>query len=382
MLSGTNQSSAAIERELGLYVHVPFCRSKCPYCAFASVPSMRLKDRWLKAFIKETSAYDKKFRNFDSLYIGGGTPTFLDEIALEIIMLHLFSHFNFSQDSEITIEANPCDLTREKIGKIKELRINRVNVGIQSFEDQILAFLGRLHTAGDAVNSLEALRKAGFNNIGIDLIYGLQGQPLEGWKKTLKQALELQPEHISCYQLTFEKGTQFWRQKEKGQLSQLREEEECNFFRTTSDILRGSGYIHYEISNYAREEAFFSSHNRKYWRHIPYLGLGPSAHSFYSSSRWWNVRSVRNYCNLLELEQIPVKGREELTEEQLKIEKIWLGSRTMDGFELDLIPDTPESSEMLSRLIESDLLEVKGDRVIPTLNGFMVADHIPSCFSV
>ena len=172
--SATDPVSTEDKRQAGLYVHVPFCRSKCPYCAFASVPSATLKDRWLNAFMKEVICYQGEFGNFDTLYLGGGTPTFLDADELETIMIHLLNHFSFSQNNEITIEANPCDLTGEKIKKIKELGFNRVNIGIQSFDDSTLSFLGRLHTAGEAITALDGLRAAGFENIGMDLIYGLR----------------------------------------------------------------------------------------------------------------------------------------------------------------------------------------------------------------
>ena len=368
-------------REPGLYVHIPFCRSKCPYCAFTSVASQSLKERWLKALLMEISSCKGKFKRFDSLYLGGGTPTFFDAGELETIVSHLFSHFCFSTDTEVTIEANPCDLTGEKAEELKDLGFNRISLGIQAFDDPTLSFLGRRHTAGEAATALAGLRSAGFENIGVDLIYGINGQSLEDWSGTLARALEFRPEHISCYQLTFEKGTPFWRQKEKGILTPIGEEEEYAFFRATSSILECAGYLHYEISNFARKKAFRSRHNQKYWRHIPYLGLGPSAHSFYGATRWWNIRSVRKYCELLEQGENPVEGLEDLTQEQLRIEKIGLGSRTLDGFDLDLIPDTPRSVEMLSRLQESDHLRVKGNRAIPTLKGFLVADHIPSCFS-
>jgi len=381
MASEPDPVSPDNERKSGLYVHIPFCRSKCPYCGFASVASSKLKERWLNAFIKEIISSKGKFKDFDSLYLGGGTPTFLDAGDLETIMTCLFNFFHFSEDSEITIEANPCDLTSKKIEKLKELGINRVSIGIQSFDDSTLSFLGRLHTAGEAQNALDGLKSAGFENIGMDLIYGLKDQTIKVWSNTLKRALEFQPEHISCYQLTFEKGTPFWSQKEKGQLMPLEEAEEGDFFLATADILKANGYIHYEVSNFARGKNFYSRHNRKYWQHIPYLGLGPSAHSFYGSSRWYNVKSVRKYCELLEKGESPIEAREDLTQEQLRIEKICLGSRTMDGFDLDLIPDTPQHIKTLSNLIKSDFLRVKNNRVIPTLKGFMVADYISFCFS-
>jgi oxygen-independent coproporphyrinogen-3 oxidase len=206
----------------GLYIHVPFCRRKCPYCAFYSIPSATPIPIWLESLKKEALFYKGQFDHFDSLYIGGGTPTFLDNRTLADLIDHLFTHLDFASDTEVTIEANPCDLSDDKICLLKDLRCNRINLGVQSFDDRALSFLGRRHTADDAKNALKRLRFFGFDNVGVDLIYGLPGQSLEGWINTLNRALSFQPEHISCYQLSFEKKTVFGRLKEKGKIHPVR----------------------------------------------------------------------------------------------------------------------------------------------------------------
>ena len=364
----------------GLYLHIPFCRSKCPYCGFYSVASTSLVSRWLPALQKEIIHYKGRFDRFDSLYIGGGTPTCLDVGALSNMMETLLAYLDFAPDTEKTIEANPGDLTREKIAALKTLGFNRVSLGVQAFDDHTLSFLGRTHTALEAEKALLNLRSSGFDNIGIDLIYGYEGQTIETWKHTLEKALSFRPEHLSCYQLTFEEKTVFDRSKHQGIIKPLTEEEEAALFVTTSTFLQARGYIHYEVSNFAREENYASRHNRKYWHHVPYLGLGPSAHSFQDKTRWWNVRSIRAYCEALESGRAPVEGHERLTDEQLELETVSLGSRTMEGFDLNEITRTPHTAKNLSTLQDAGFIRVKDGRVLPTQKGYLMADHLPFWF--
>ena len=364
----------------GLYVHIPFCRSKCPYCAFYSVASHSLIPLWLGAFKKEVIYYRDRFGRFDSLYLGGGTPTQLEVRALASVMGQIFTHLDFAPDAEITIEANPCDLTQEKITGLRALGFNRINLGVQSFDDRALSFLGRVHTVREAENALESLRSCGFENIGVDLIYGFEGQSLRQWVNTLKRAIAFQPEHLSCYQLSIEMGTPFGRLKDKGLNKSVSEEDQCSYFLKTSQFLENQGYTHYEISSFARERIYYSRHNRKYWHHIPYLGLGPSAHSFCGSSRWWNVRSIRKYSKMLECGKRPIEGKENLSDEQLRLESIALGLRTKEGVDLKEIAHNLRSNEMLSGFCDSGFLRVKSGRVTPTKKGFLVADYLSSCF--
>jgi len=331
----------------------------------------------LKAFREEIKHYKGHFDEFDSLYLGGGTPSFLDIKDLAGMMEHLFTHFDFARDTEITLEANPCDLNREKIESLKDLGFNRISLGVQSFEDSELLFLGRRHTAGQSKKALMALRSAGFENIGMDLIYGFEGQTLEGWLKNLKQAMEFEPEHLSCYQLTIEEKTPFGKLNEKGMLKPPGEENERNFFVATSHFLKEHGYIHYEISNFAGNDCLFSRHNCKYWQHIPYLGLGPSAHSFQNSTRRWNIRSVKKYCEMLEVGKAPIAGHENLTEELLRLEKVSLGLRTNQGLDLKNISGNPASNDVLLMLRDSGFLKIIDNRILPTGKGFLVADQLP-----
>jgi len=288
----------------------------------------------------------------------------------------LFAHFDFAPDSEITIEANPCDLTDEKVNMLQDLGFNRISLGIQSFDDRILSFLGRRNTGREAENALRKLRSSGFQNIGVDLMYAFSGQSMSNWIDTLKRAISFQPEHLSCYQLSIEKQTPFDRLAEKGLLQSLSEAEESSYFLTTSEFLEDHGYVHYEISNFARHKTCYSRHNQKYWHHVPYLGLGPSAHSFDGSSRWWNVRSIKKYCDDLQGGKTPVEGNENLTDEQLRVESIALGLRTVQGFDLDKISHNSRTKEAILRLEESGLVQLKNNRVVPTKKGFLVADRL------
>lgn len=364
----------------GLYLHVPFCRSKCPYCGFYSVPSTVPVPIWFEGIKREVLLYKGRFDRFDSLYLGGGTPTFLDGTILTQLIDYIFTHFDFAADTEFTIEANPCDLSEDTVRLLRELGCNRVNLGIQSFDDRALAFLGRCHTAEDAKEALTRLRRFGFDNVGVDLMYGLPGQPLETWMDTLRCAISFEPEHISCYELSVEKGTVFQRLKERGKIRPPRKSDERRYFLSISQHLMERGYIHYEVSNFARDETLCARHNCKYWQHVPYLGLGPSAHSFDGRQRWWNVRSIRGYGATLNAGRPPIEGRETLTGEQMWLESLGLGFRTRLGVELRQIASEPHSTEALSKMEATGLVKVVNGRILPTEQGFLVADQLPACF--
>jgi len=365
----------------GLYIHVPFCRSKCPYCGFYSIASTSLVPVWVEALKKEIYIYKGMFKEpFDSLYLGGGTPTVLNHEQLKEIVDFVFASYQFMDDTEITIEANPGDINAEKAAGLKSMGFNRVNLGVQSFNDDELMFLERRHDAGEAKEAVICLRESGFDNIGIDLIYGLPGQSINAWKTNLERAVAFEPEHLSGYQLSIENGTPFANRKEKGLIEPIKEETEESFFLATSEFLEDNGYIHYEISNFAKEEAYCSRHNCKYWDHTPYLGLGPSAHSFEGASRWWNMRSVRRYCEALERGDIPFEEREVLTDEQIVLETVSLGLRTKWGFDVNVLHRSTKLDKVISMLEESGYINVRDERIIPTQKGFLIADQLPLYF--
>jgi oxygen-independent coproporphyrinogen III oxidase len=364
----------------GLYVHVPFCRTKCPYCDFFSVTSLPLVQRWEEGLRMEIRSAREDWGTFDTVYVGGGTPSVLGERDLALVFENLFLQFRFSPDAEITVEVNPDDVTPEKLKCLRSLGVTRVSLGVQSLNESELQMLGRRHTARQAETAIERIRACGFNNLSVDLIYGLPGQEKVGWMETLKRILDDSPEHLSCYQLTFHEGTALGRMVAERMLMPLEEEAQRTFFMATAEMLGERGYIHYEVSNYARGEAFFSRHNRKYWRRVPYLGLGPGAHSFRNGLRWWNVCSIEEYHRLLSAGKRPIAGRETLTNEQERMEALFLGLRTSEGVDLAIVRESPGAEKTLSDLAREQLVEIREGRVVPTREGFVVADGLSGLF--
>jgi putative oxygen-independent coproporphyrinogen III oxidase len=364
----------------GLYIHVPFCRTKCPYCDFYSITSLSLVPDWREALLREILAYKDRCTFFDALYLGGGTPSLLSGRDLKTLFESLLRHFSFSQDTEITIEANPDDITREKLEVFKDLGVTRISLGVQSFDSRELHTLGRRHTARQAEEAIEMIRSCGFANLGVDLMYGLPGQRASGWVRTMTRALDSRPEHLSCYQLTLQEETPFGNMLTQGRIPPLAEEEERILFMLTAKFLEQRGYIHYEISNFARQEAYMARHNRKYWQRTSYLGLGPAAHSLWEGVRRWNVNSVTRYCEMLGRGALPVAGSEKLSEDQQQLESLYLGFRTREGIDLSLVRHQPAADKILAKLQAEKLVEVCGGRVIPTREGFVVADSLPLLF--
>jgi oxygen-independent coproporphyrinogen-3 oxidase len=368
--------------QAGLYIHVPFCLSKCGYCSFYSVASPALIPEFVKAVSREMAFYKKSFQSFDTIYLGGGTPSLLSIQQIDDILKSANDHFNIDRQTETTMEVNPGDGSAEYFQQLRKRGINRLNIGIQSFNDSLLKFLGRRHSAKEAGAAMDAARQAGFDNIGIDLIYGIYGQDMKTWKETLSKALSFLPEHLSCYQLSLDEKTPLYEQYGKESLQLPAENEALDFFMTTSKILTDAGYIHYEVSNFARSEALCSRHNMKYWRHIPYLGLGPAAHSFCDRRRWWNKADVNAYIRIIFEGKTPVLQSEELSAEQLALEALFLGLRTKDGIDLDEyqirygVDLLTQKKQILRKLEEDKLVEIKDGCLRPTLSGMAVADSL------
>jgi oxygen-independent coproporphyrinogen-3 oxidase len=364
----------------GLYVHVPFCLRKCPYCDFASVAAPERVPDYLQAFGRELTLLENPPAAFDSLYIGGGTPSLLRPAELERLLERVHQRFRILPGAEVTLEANPDDVDLERLRAWRALGINRLSLGIQALRDDLLRFLGRRHDAAAALEALDLARQAGFENIGVDLIHTIPGQRLEDWESDLRRLLQRRPEHVSCYQLTIAPGTPLGRQRDRSEIRELDEELQRAFFLRTSERLQGAGYQHYEISNFAREETFRCRHNLKYWRHEPYIGLGPAAHSFQNNQRWWNLPGIDAYVGRLAHHRLPVAGRETLAEEQLHLERLFLGFRTREGLPRSLLEQTPAAGGMLRRLVSEGLLVPDGERIRPTPAGWAVADRLPLAF--
>jgi oxygen-independent coproporphyrinogen-3 oxidase len=370
------------EKTPGLYIHIPFCVSKCLYCDFYSSTSLSILSFFLDALFNEMAMYRNHFNSFDTVYVGGGTPSLLSPQQLETILVRIRENFDLKSNSEITVETNPADLNQSYLESIREIGINRINIGVQSFDQKVLNFLGRRHSLAQAISAVEASRKAGFHNIGFDLIYGVPGQTIDAWLDTLRQAVGFSPEHLSCYQLTLETKTPLGKRYQAGEFSIPGEELQYEFFMKTSQFLEDAGYIHYEVSNFARGTELVSRHNQKYWDRSPYLGLGPAAHSFQDNRRWWNHRSVDQYITSINGGNLPVEETEILTTEQLRLEALYLGLRTKKGVCLEDFKNQyncdlfTEKKKMLDKLQEEGLISIQDGHVYPTPTGLAVADSL------
>ncbi len=365
----------------GLYVHVPFCVSKCRYCAFASGTDMSGIPAWVAGVLHEARRRAGSFAPFDTLYLGGGTPGLLPIPALAMLLEGLRRALPFRDPVEATIEANPGDVTRERAAAWLDLGLNRVSLGVQSFDDAVLRFLGRRHDAGQAARALEAVLAAGFDNLSIDLIYGVPDPTDASWESTLDRSLAFDPGHLSCYSLTVEPRTPLARDVRRGTVALPGEDFLADRFLATSARLARAGYVHYEVSNFARGDSRRSRHNSRYWRHVPYLGLGPAAHSFDGSRRWWNVRSLAAYLRRDSASRLPTAVIERLSPADLRMESLALGFRTREGVELGLLGRDPGSLRRLQHLVSDGRLVVEAGRARPTHRGMLIADALARSFA-
>ena len=370
----------------GLYVHVPFCAAICPYCDFAVTRGgAQRRRRFVDLLAREIDLASEAggWGRFDTIYLGGGTPSMLTGEQLASILSALRRHFAIQEDCWITLEANPEDASPDAMGEWRQLGVRTLSLGVQSFDDRRLEFLGRKHRGAAARRAVETGIGFGFEIVSVDLIYGQPGQTLGAWEKDLEQTVALGPEHVSCYQLTVHEGTRFGRQRSLGVLREKEDPELGDFFATTHDRLSDGGYEGYEVSNFARAPEFRSRHNQKYWRHVPYLGLGPSAHSWDGRVRWWNERSLAGWEAALAGGRRPVAGHEELGAESQVLEAVMLGLRTREGVDLAAlhrrfgIDLRALNGRLLDRWLRAGLLEADGAWLRPTRAGLAVADSLP-----
>jgi oxygen-independent coproporphyrinogen-3 oxidase len=323
----------------GLYLHIPFCLRKCPYCDFTSWVDPARHAPFLAALQAEMALAARFPARFDSLYFGGGTPTILSAAQLAALLQAARRHFAVEDGAEITIEANPGTVDPAKLAALRCAGFNRLSLGLQSLEAGSLRFLGRLHDARQACDAAAWARAAGFAQLSLDLIYGLPGQTPAGWRDELSRAAALEPQHLSCYLLTVEEGTPFGRQRRAGRLQLPGDRLQARLFETTRVHLERLGYVQYEISNFARRDpggdgVNRSRHNSGYWSGAPYLGLGPSAHSYREPERWWNSGDLDAYLAALAGGRRPIAGRERLDRRARMLEALYLGLRQSDGIDL------------------------------------------------
>jgi oxygen-independent coproporphyrinogen-3 oxidase len=359
----------------GLYVHVPFCIRKCFYCDFYSEANLKLQQDYLVAVLQEAVFYKGQFQAFDSLYIGGGTPTCLPGRQLFRLIRRLNERLDFEKDLELTVEINPGDLTDDLLNGLALASVNRLSLGVQSFHDQELAFLGRRHNAQQAEQAIGRIRSTSMD-WGMDLIYALPGQSIVWFKENLDRVVRLNPDHISCYELTIAPGTPLGREVAKGRYRLADQDLVVEQYHMAHDVLCAAGYQHYEVSNYARLGSKRSRHNQKYWKQVPYLGLGPGAHSFQDQRRWRNHRDLSAYINALTRKQAPPCEVEELDQEQWRIETLGLAFRTTDGLDRSLLRS--KDQPLLDELESAGHITLSGKLVQPTATGMLLADAI-SC---
>jgi oxygen-independent coproporphyrinogen-3 oxidase len=368
----------------GIYIHIPFCRQKCYYCDFYKTVNTTLTEKFLSALKTEIVQRKNYFGNeiVETIYFGGGTPSVLTKTEISAIIEFLHQHFNIAENVEITFEANPDDLSVKYLKDIFSTGIRRLSIGIQSFQDEYLQKMNRRHDTNQSVAAVKNAAKTGFNDISVDLIYGLPGLTINQWKAGLEQVFSLPVQHLSAYHLTYHKGTPFYTWLKKGTLKALKETESIKQFEILIKMAKEKGFEQYEISNFAKERRY-SKHNSSYWKGIKYLGLGPSAHSFNGISRSWNISHIDTYIKALEF-GLPYFEEEILSENNKYNEYILTRIRTIWGVsihELEEFFGTEKSKYFrinIDKYVNSGLVKLNNGIYNLTEKGMFVSDEIMS----
>ncbi|MBQ9585308.1 MAG: radical SAM family heme chaperone HemW [Muribaculaceae bacterium] len=366
----------------GLYIHIPYCKSKCTYCDFYSTPQVETMEQYVHSLLCEARLRKNEIdsEQVSTLYIGGGTPSVMPTSMLTTLITGLDKVFGLKNVEEFTIEVNPDDVTTHYVTALRALGVNRVSMGVQSFNDDELQAINRRHTAKQAIHAVNSIKDAGIDNVSVDLIYGLPGQSLDSWQHNVEQAIALDVQHISAYCLSYEKGTRLWAMREQGKVMETSDELCIAMYENLVKSLKKAGFEHYEISNFALP-GFRSRHNSSYWNFTPYLGLGAAAHSYDGNVRRYNPSSIRQYIKALS------GGSTAYSEEHLELwerhdEEIMLRLRTSDGLDTTLFEHRygqKACENLLSKskpLIEQGLLNKDNNTLILTHKGVMLSDNI------
>lgn len=368
------------------YIHIPFCKSKCFYCDFASFSGIEeIIPHYIDALKHEISNVAASNSPLETVYFGGGTPTILPASALIDILRLLNDRFGILHDAEITIEANPGTVNIEKLTDLRGGGFNRLSIGVQSFDDRILTRIGRIHTADEALSAFKTAKAAGFDNVSIDLMYALPDQSTDDWKRTLETAFSLKPEHISLYELTVEEGTVFGNQRKQCNLKLPDEDIQIEMYLTAIETLTSAGYEHYEISNFALP-GYRSRHNQVYWRNEPYYGFGAGASGYVEGVRYNNISDPSNYMNSVRLTGRAVESSESITGKELMGETVMLGLRMLDGLDLNLFESRfgvdiyDVYPEELNNLISRGLAEIVDRHLRLTRSGLFIANEVMAEF--
>lgn len=365
----------------GIYIHIPFCKQRCKYCAFYSSTKHGLKGNYVVALCEEIATRRNYItENINTIYFGGGTPSSLSHSELRKIFDTIESNYTIDDNPEITLEANPDDLSPEYLNILSTLPFSRLSMGVQSFNNKQLSTLGRRHNAERARMAVHDARNAGFKNISIDLMFALPGSSLSEWQESLECAIELQPEHISAYNLTYEEGTSLYNEMQQGKIHSLSEEENIAQFETLIDTLTKANYRHYEISNFAKQ-GYESRHNSNYWNNTPYLGCGAAAHSYNGSSRQWNIDNIELYIKGIE-EKIPCFEVEQLNLYERYNDTILTRLRTAKGVSTRMIREqfgNDIATIMMKAAkphIENHNLKEEQETLSLTRKGIFISDYI------
>jgi oxygen-independent coproporphyrinogen III oxidase len=363
-----------------IYIHVPFCRRACHYCDFHFSTNAKQMDALVQSLINEITLRNDYLidRELRTIYFGGGTPSMLPVENITGILERIHSHFSVSPDAEVTLEANPEDLTRDKLLHLRQIGVNRLSLGTQSFLTHELQWMNRMHTPEQAIGAIKTAQDVGFDNISIDLIFGLPGQTLTEWERNLNTAIGLNIQHISSYGLTVEQRTKLHHDIEQGRQKEPDEDMAEQCLRINMEMLPAHGFEHYEISNYAKE-GFISRHNSAYWQGKHYLGIGPSAHSYNGVSRQWNVRSNAGYMQAIasggsffELEELTVNNRVN--------EHIMIGLRSKWGVQHELLDPLDASAwDRINKavpMLGEQYFEVTKERIMLSAEGRLIADRL------
>ncbi len=365
----------------GIYIHIPFCKQACHYCNFHFSTSLRYKNELIAALLREieisVSSGVAAPDNIETIYFGGGTPSLCNKDEIQSIIEKLRSFFNVSPAAEITLEANPDDISKEKLNDWKQAGINRLSIGIQSFFEEDLVWMNRAHNAKQAIDSLQ-LAVATFDNITIDLIYGTPGLTDEKWKQNVEKAIFSGVPHLSCYALTVEPKTPLDKLIRQHRSEDIDPGKQSEQFLLLMQWLEDAGYEHYEISNFAKP-GFRSRHNSSYWQGKKYLGFGPSAHSFDGNARWWNIANNNIYIDSIKKGIIPFE-KEQLTPTQKLNEFIMISLRTSEGLDLSRINETKSKDLQAAsrKYIENGLVKLENNNLRLTQEGKLLADGIAS----
>jgi oxygen-independent coproporphyrinogen-3 oxidase len=372
----------------GIYIHIPFCKQRCSYCDFYTRVAPRQINDTVNAIIREMEIRRDYLKDdlIQTIYFGGGTPSLLTAEHFQQIFEKLYSLFTVNAEAEITFEANPDDLTPAFFESIKHLPFNRISIGIQSFDDEELKKINRRHTGNEAIVAFLNARNAGFRNISVDLIYGLPLQTKQSWEIQLQKAIELNPEHISVYGLTYEEGTPLHKLRELGRVSSAADSEMIDMHLFMLQKMESAGYEAYEISNFAKS-GFRSQHNSAYWKMKPYLGLGPSAHSYDRKSRSWNVSSIKNYNQAVFANEVFTESEMLSTDEKYN-EYVMVSLRTMEGVDMDYLQNNfdikyVQNFELIAKkFINDKLLIIKNKNICLTTKGILISNLIIEDFIV